>query len=138
MLQVKQNFDRFISCKNTIDSIHLRLRKTEIDDGEGANGASAVVVTRAVEEVRLRYSYGVHCISPHALMLSARAVLITCSSHKHTYYQPVTKYTTVCIKYYAFAQARANKSSREANDLALTLASLSGCWRRNTRQIPLY
>lgn len=53
MLQVKQNFERFISCKNTIDSIHLRLRKTEVDDGEGANGAGAVVVTRAVEDVRL-------------------------------------------------------------------------------------
>ena len=52
-MQVKQNFERFISCKNTIDSIYLRLRKSEKDDGEGANGAGAVVVTRAVEEVRL-------------------------------------------------------------------------------------
>jgi len=50
---VKENFDRFISCKNTIDNIHARLKKTETDGGEGAHGASAVVVTAAIGDVRL-------------------------------------------------------------------------------------
>lgn len=30
-VQVKENFDRFISCKNTIDDIHVRLRRTEAE-----------------------------------------------------------------------------------------------------------
>ena len=49
---MKENFDRFISCKNTIDNIHARLKKTETDGGEGAHGASAVVVTAAIGDVR--------------------------------------------------------------------------------------
>ena len=61
--QVKENFDRFITCKNTIDSIHDRLRKTETDDGEGANGASAAVVTHAVEEANPP-PFLLPCLSP--------------------------------------------------------------------------
>ena len=62
--QVKENFDRFITCKNTIDSIHDRLRKTETDDGEGANGASAAVVTHAVEEATPPLPSFLLCLSP--------------------------------------------------------------------------
>ena len=74
--QVKENFDRFISCKNTIDNIHARLKKTETDGGEGAHGASAVVVTAAIGDVRGRLQ------QPH--------------DHRHmTKPQPVTCF--VCI-----------------------------------------
>jgi exocyst complex component 2 len=37
---VKENFDRFISCKNTIDDIHKRLRKSETHDSLSASGSS--------------------------------------------------------------------------------------------------
>lgn len=42
ILQVKENFDRFISCKNTIDDIHMRLRRTEAE----ANSTAAVMEVR--------------------------------------------------------------------------------------------
>lgn len=44
-LQVKENFDRFISCKDTIDDIHVRLRANE----SGPNSTTAV--EQAVSEV---------------------------------------------------------------------------------------
>lgn len=43
--QVKDNFDRFISCKNTIDDIHLRLRSNE------SGGNSTSHVAEAMQEV---------------------------------------------------------------------------------------
>lgn len=52
MLQVKENFQRFISCKSTIDDIHVRLRKAEGDYGEGASGASTADMVAAVTDVR--------------------------------------------------------------------------------------
>lgn len=45
-VQVKDNFDRFISCKNTIDDIHLRLRSNE------SGGNSTTQVAEAMQEVR--------------------------------------------------------------------------------------
>jgi Exocyst complex component Sec5 len=42
-VQVKENFDRFISCKNTIDDIHVRLRRTEAE----ASSTVAVMQVRA-------------------------------------------------------------------------------------------
>ena len=60
---MKENFDRFISCKNTIDDIHTRLRKAEKtettekdDDGSGASTADMV---DSVAEVR---PHGRRCI----------------------------------------------------------------------------
>ena len=50
-LQVKDNFERFISCKSTIDDIHLRLRKAEVEYGEGADGASTADMVDAVTDV---------------------------------------------------------------------------------------
>ena len=50
-LQVKENFERFISCKSTIDDIHVRLRKAEGDYGEGASGASTADMVAAVTDV---------------------------------------------------------------------------------------
>ena len=55
--QVKENFDRFISCKNTIDDIHTRLRKAEKaetaererDDDD--SGDSTADVVESVAEV---------------------------------------------------------------------------------------
>ena len=38
---VKENFDRFISCKNTIDDIQLRLQDTEAAVGAGGAGSGA-------------------------------------------------------------------------------------------------
>ena len=43
--QVKENFGRFISCKDTIDDIHVRLRANE----SGPNSTTAV--GQAVSEV---------------------------------------------------------------------------------------
>ncbi len=54
-MQVKENFDRFISCKNTIDDIHTRLRKAEksdsADKGDDDSGASTADVVESVAEV---------------------------------------------------------------------------------------
>lgn len=50
-LQVKDNFERFISCKSTIDDIHVRLRKAEMDYGDGADGASTADMIAAVTDV---------------------------------------------------------------------------------------
>ena len=51
LLQVKENFERFISCKTTIDDIHIRLRKAEGDGADGANGASTADMGTALVEV---------------------------------------------------------------------------------------
>ena len=51
MLKVKENFERFISCKSTIDDIHVRLRKAEGDYGDGADGASTADMVAAVKDV---------------------------------------------------------------------------------------
>ena len=51
-LQVKDNFERFISCKSTIDDIHMRLRKAEGDYGDSADGASTADMVAAVTDVR--------------------------------------------------------------------------------------
>ncbi len=50
-LQVKENFERFISCKSTIDDIHVRLRKAEGDYGDSADGASTADMVAAVTDV---------------------------------------------------------------------------------------
>ena len=50
-LQVKGNFERFISCKSTIDDIHVRLRKAEGDYGDSADGASTADMVAAVTDV---------------------------------------------------------------------------------------
>ncbi len=48
---VKENFDRFISCKNTIDDIHKRLRKSEAHDNLSASGSSTSDMVIAIAEV---------------------------------------------------------------------------------------
>ena len=48
---VKENFDRFISCKNTIDDIHKRLRKSEAHDSTIASGNSTADLVIAISEV---------------------------------------------------------------------------------------
>lgn len=48
---VKENFDRFISCKNTIDDIHKRLRKSEAHDSLSASGNSTADLVIAISEV---------------------------------------------------------------------------------------
>lgn len=48
---VKENFDRFISCKNTIDDIHKRLRKSEAHDCLSASGNSTSDMVIAISEV---------------------------------------------------------------------------------------
>ncbi|KAK9814628.1 hypothetical protein WJX72_008970 [[Myrmecia] bisecta] len=60
---VKENFDRFISCKNTIDDIHLRLRKAEGEEGDnirGDSGASTSDMAECVLEVQeeARHAFG--------------------------------------------------------------------------------
>ncbi|KAA6419700.1 MAG: hypothetical protein FRX49_10424, partial [Trebouxia sp. A1-2] len=49
---VKENFERFISCKSTIDDIHVRLRKAEGDYGDSADGASTADMVAAVTDVQ--------------------------------------------------------------------------------------
>lgn len=48
---VKENFDRFISCKNTIDDIHKRLRKSEAHDSTSTSGNSTADLVIAISEV---------------------------------------------------------------------------------------
>lgn len=48
---VKENFDRFISCKNTIDDIHKRLKKCEAHDSLSASGNSTADLVIAISEV---------------------------------------------------------------------------------------
>ena len=45
----QENFERFISCKSTIDDIHLRLRSAERSDPSG--GPSTADMRRALTEV---------------------------------------------------------------------------------------
>ena len=59
--QVKENFERFISCKSTIDDIHLRLKKAEGDYGDGADGASTADMVAAVADVSLMTPISLHC-----------------------------------------------------------------------------
>jgi exocyst complex component 2 len=47
-LQVKQNFERFISCKTTIDDIHVKLKRIE----SNTKGMSTEVLYNAIQEVR--------------------------------------------------------------------------------------
>lgn len=47
---VKQNFDRFISCKTTIDDVHKRLREAELGN-EVSGEASTGEVVSAITEV---------------------------------------------------------------------------------------
>lgn len=49
--QVKENFERFISCKSTIDDIHTRLQKAEGAYGVGADGASTADMVTSVNDV---------------------------------------------------------------------------------------
>lgn len=46
--QVKENFERFISSKNTIDDIYGKLRKAEADGSAGVEGTSSSEVMAAV------------------------------------------------------------------------------------------
>lgn len=48
--QVKDNFERFISCKRTIDDIHARLRESESD--ASTSGVSTYQLAERVEELR--------------------------------------------------------------------------------------
>ena len=48
---MKQNFDRFISCKTTIDDVHKRLREAELGSEQGSGEASTGDVVAAVAEV---------------------------------------------------------------------------------------
>lgn len=57
---VKDNFDRFISCKNTIDDIHARLLKAEKTRGGDAQGVSSSDMVLAVGEVQ--GSIPSHCV----------------------------------------------------------------------------
>ena len=56
-LQVRQNFDRFISCKTTIDDIYSKLQIIEAPQAAAAGGAhssgavSTEVLFRALQEV---------------------------------------------------------------------------------------
>ena len=49
---VKQNFERFISCKTTIDDVHVRLRGAEVGGRGASGGASTEDVSKAVAAVR--------------------------------------------------------------------------------------
>jgi hypothetical protein len=48
---VKENFDRFISSKNTIDTVHMQLAKAEAEGEAGVHGASSAEVLEAVLQV---------------------------------------------------------------------------------------
>ena len=48
---VKQNFERFISCKTTIDDVHVRLRGAEVGGRGASGGASTEDVSKAVAAV---------------------------------------------------------------------------------------
>ena len=50
-MQVKENFERFISSKNTIDDIYAKLQKAEADGQEGVDGTSSAEVMVAVLQV---------------------------------------------------------------------------------------
>jgi exocyst complex component 2 len=48
---VKENFDRFISSKNTIDTVYAKLQRAEAEGEAGVNGASTGEVLEAVQQV---------------------------------------------------------------------------------------
>lgn len=58
--QVKENFDRFISSKDTIDDIHSKLQSAEAGASGGAHGASTTQVAAAVAGVQAeaRHAFG--------------------------------------------------------------------------------
>lgn len=45
---VRDNFDRFISCKNIIDGIYLRMQKSEAESA----GVSAILLKANVERIQ--------------------------------------------------------------------------------------
>ena len=49
---MKQNFDRFISCKTTIDDVHARLKVAEVGAKGGSAGASTGDVAATVHAVQ--------------------------------------------------------------------------------------
>ena len=56
--QVKENFERFISSKNTIDDIYAKLHKAEADGSAGVEGTSSSEVVAAVMQVLRRVGAG--------------------------------------------------------------------------------
>jgi hypothetical protein len=48
---VKENFDRFISSKNTIDGIYAQLQRAEAEGEAGVHGASTQEVMESVQQV---------------------------------------------------------------------------------------
>lgn len=48
---VKENFDRFTSSKNTIDTVHAKLQKAEAEGEAGVHGSSTAEVLEAVQRV---------------------------------------------------------------------------------------
>eukprot|EP00216_Chloropicon_sp_CCMP2111_P002918 CAMPEP_0198235158 /NCGR_PEP_ID=MMETSP1446-20131203/1069_1 /TAXON_ID=1461542 ORGANISM="Unidentified sp, Strain CCMP2111" /NCGR_SAMPLE_ID=MMETSP1446 /ASSEMBLY_ACC=CAM_ASM_001112 /LENGTH=967 /DNA_ID=CAMNT_0043916203 /DNA_START=101 /DNA_END=3001 /DNA_ORIENTATION=+ len=56
MSLVKENFERFINCKNTIDDVHLKLRQNELGDttsssSSGVESASTVLLVHSLKSV---------------------------------------------------------------------------------------
>jgi exocyst complex component 2 len=49
---VKENFDRFISSKNTIDTVYAKLQKAEVEGEAGVHGASTGEVMESVLQVQ--------------------------------------------------------------------------------------
>lgn len=70
---MKENFERFISCKSTIDDIHVRLRKAEGDYGDGAGGASTADMVAAVTDVG-SLTYAVNVVADLALVQDLRTL----------------------------------------------------------------
>ena len=50
---VRKNFDRFVSCKNTIDDVHQRLQRDKSDSSRGDELGAATVVT-AVSQAQVK------------------------------------------------------------------------------------
>jgi len=66
---VKENFDRFISCKNTIDDIHVRLRRTEAEANSTAGVMEAVAESHsAATEVGMGLSHTLPSCAPDSLV----------------------------------------------------------------------
>ena len=86
MLQVKENFQRFISCKSTIDDIHVRLRKAEGDYGEGASGASTADMVATVTDVR---SLTHMLVMPPSMYTLCRSHNVTALEHATWLYKAI-------------------------------------------------
>lgn len=66
---MKENFDRFISCKNTIDDIHVRLRRTEAEANSTAGVMEAVAESHgAATEVGTGFSHTFASCAPDSLV----------------------------------------------------------------------